>query len=115
MSRISRNMLMLILVSNLVAYGFAYLFFYQSTYNETRISGRNMLAANLQVVNQYFTQIDQIADAILFNDSLNNVLKAENDTNYNMKVLKDAEQLYYHSREDIQLVFYKERAPQNDR
>lgn len=113
MSRISRNMLLLILVSNLVAYGFAYLFFYQSAYHEARVSGRNMLAANLQVVNQYFMQIDQIASAVLFNESLNSVLKAESDTSRNMQVLRDAEQLYYHSREDLRLVFYKENAPQN--
>lgn len=113
MRRISRNMLCVILVSNLVAYCFAYIFLYQTNYTDALSSGRNMLNANLQVVNQYFTQIDQIADAIIYNEALNDVLKAETDASTDMQVLKSVEQIYFHSRNDLRLIFYKESAPRN--
>lgn len=111
MRRISWNMLILILVSNLVTYVFAYMFFYHTIYENTKSSGENMLIANLQVLDQYFRQIDQIADAIIYNESLNNMLKSETDTSSNMQMLKSIEQIYYHSRSDLQLTFYKEKSP----
>ena len=113
MRRISWNMLFLILASNLMVFLFAWLSLYQTNYDNARSSGRNMLNANLQVVDQYFSQIDQIADAILYNEALNDVLKAEIDTSAGMQVLKSIEQIYYHSRSDLRLIFYKDNAPHN--
>lgn len=113
MRRISLYMVLLILISNLITYLFAYMFFYQTIYENAKSSGKNMLTANLQIVDQYFRQIDQIADAIIYNESLNNVLKAETDTSSNMQVLKSIEQIYYHSRDDLRLIFYKENSPRN--
>ncbi len=106
-------MVLLILISNLITYLFAYMFFYQTIYENAKSSGKNMLTANLQIVDQYFRQIDRIADAIIYNESLNNVLKAETDTSSNMQVLKSIEQIYYHSRDDLRLIFYKENSPRN--
>lgn len=113
MKRISKNMIILILISYLLTYLFAYMFFYHSTYENTKLSGQNMIIANLQVVDQYFEQIDQIANAIIYNESLNNVMKAQKDTSGNMQILKNIEQTYYHSRSDLRLVFYKENSSQN--
>lgn len=113
MRRISWNMLILILTSNMLTYLLAYMFFYHTIYENTRSSGENMLIANLQVVDQYFRQIDQIADAIIYNESLNNMLKSETDTSSNMQMLKSIEQIYYHSRSDLDLTLYKEKFPRN--
>ena len=113
MQRISWNMLILIFYSNLMVFLSAWFSFYQMDYENARNSGRNMLAANIQVVDQYFEQIDQIADAILYNEALNNVLKSETDTFTDMQVLKSIEQIYYHSRNDLRLIFYKNNMPRN--
>ena len=113
MRRISLYMALLILISNLVTFLFAYIFFYQTIYENGRDAGKNMLTANLQIVDLYFRQIDQIADAIIYNESVNNVLKAETDISSNMQVLKSIEQIYYHSRDDLRIIFYKENSPRN--
>ena len=113
MQRISWNMLILIFCSNLMVFLSAWFSFYQMDYENARNSGRNMLTANIQVVDQYFEQIDQIADAILYNEALNNVLKSETDTFTDMQVLKSIEQIYYHSRNDLRLIFYKNNMPRN--
>lgn len=113
MQRISWNMLILIICSNLMVFLSAWLSFYQTDYENARSSGRNMLTANIQAVDQYFEQIDQIADAILYNEALNNVLKSETDTFADMQVLKSIEQIYYHSRNDLRLIFYKDNMPRN--
>ncbi len=113
MRRISLHMALLILISNLVTYLFAYMFFYQTIYENAKDAGKNMLTANLQIVDLYFRQIDQIADAIIYNESVNNVLKAETDISSNMQVLKSIEQIYYHSRDDLRIIFYKENSPRN--
>lgn len=113
MQRISWNMLILIFCSNLMVFLSAWFSFYQMDYENARNSGRNMLTANLQVVDQYFEQIDQIADAIIYNEALNNVLKSETDTFTDMQVLKSIEQIYYHSRNDLRLIFYKNNMPRN--
>lgn len=106
-------MVLLILITNLVTFLFAYMLFYQTIYENAKDAGKNMMTANLQIVDLYFRQIDQIADAIIYNESVNNVLKAETDISSNMQVLKSIEQIYYHSRDDLRIIFYKENSPRN--
>jgi len=111
--RISWNMLILVLVSNLAVCFVAYGFFYQRIVSEATGFGRNMLMANQQVVDHYFRQIDQIADGIIYNDSINHILKSNTDTTDLLQELKSVERIFFHSRSDLRLFFYKESLPEN--
>ena len=102
-----------ILLSNLILFIVNYTVMNRAMVKSAVTSGKNMLKANMEVVDHYFQDIDHIADAIIYNETLIGVLKSYNDTNQNMDFLRSVERLYYHSRDDLQLTFYKACAPNN--
>lgn len=100
-----------ILASNLLLFAVNYTVMTRALVKRAVESSQNMLENNLEVMNQHFADIDHIADSIIYNTELINVLKSPNDTVAGMDLLRSIERIYYHSRRDLHLTFYKASAP----
>lgn len=80
---------------------------------QTIQSNQDLMESNIIKIDQYFDGIDNIANSIIYNTEIINVLKSKLDSSANLKILNTIESLYYHSRPDLQITFYKESAENN--
>lgn len=67
----------------------------------------DLLEANLAMVQQYFKDIDDIADSIIYNQNIIRFMKSTQDGPEDLEFLAGIESLYYNSRSDLKLSFYK--------
>ncbi len=112
-NRISLNMLVLIIVLTQCLFIGCIGMLWQINVSNARATGQNLLSGNVRVVQQYFEDIDTLATSLIFNTDINNALKSQSDSVSDMATLRTAEQIIYHARPDVEVVFYKENKPRN--
>ena len=75
--------------------------------------GLNMMESNLSMIEQYFSDVDNIAYSLIYNKDIIRFLKTDVDRADDLRWLESIESLYFNSRPDLRLSFYKEGEYQN--
>ena len=106
-------LIVIIIISNLLVFGFCYTIARQNMTRQTMDVSYDLMESNLTVMEQYFEDIDNIAASIIFNRDISRFMKNESDKVSDMELLYAVESLYYNSRPDLRLYFYKENKYNN--
>lgn len=108
---ITRQFLMyligIIVLSNLLVSSLHYIITFQNMRQQSIDMGRNLMESNLTMMEQYFGDVDRIADSIIYNNEIIKFMKSSRDKASELEFLHGVESLYYNSRPDLQLSFYK--------
>ena len=99
----------IIVLSNLVLFIFHYGITQKNMRQQSIDMSRDLMESNLTMMEQYFGDIDCIADSIIYNDIIVRFMKSSQDKASDLEFLHGIESLYYNSRPDLRLSFYKER------
>lgn len=104
-------LLSIILLSNFLIFGIFYMITRESMTRQSRDMGQNLMESNLTMIEQYFGEIDNIAASIIYNKDVISFLKSRQDDSASMEFMHGMESIYYNSRPDLQLTFYKAGNP----
>lgn len=106
-------LVVIILLSNILVFSVFYFFTYKNMIRQSRDMSQNLMESNLAIMEQYFEEIDNIASSIIYNKEVIRFLKNRQDDIASLEFLHGIESLYYNSRPDLQLTFYKANNPNN--
>lgn len=105
--RFLRYLLIIIVLSNVLIFGIFYFITQKNMTRQSMDMSQNLMQSNLTMIEQYFNEIDNIADSIIYNKEIISFMKSKQDSIFSMEFLYGIESLYYNSRPDLQLEFYK--------
>lgn len=100
-------LLVIIVLSNVLIFGIFYFITLRNMTNYSRDMSQNLMQSNLTMIEHYFSEIDNIADSIIYNKEVISFMKSRQDSISRLEFLYGIESLYYNSRPDLQLEFYK--------
>ena len=106
--RFLRYLISFIIISNLLVFGSYYWIMQNSIRLQSIDMSTNLLNSNLTMMDQYFNDIDYLADSVIYNPKIIAFLKTEQETATNLLLLDSIESIYYHARPDLTFIFYKE-------
>ncbi len=104
-------LLIIILLSNVTIFGFFYYVTGETMTEQSVDMSQNLMKSNLTMVEQYFKEIDNIAFSIIFNEEVIRFMQTKQDSISDLDFLYGIESLYYNSRPDLRLTFYKVNNP----
>lgn len=102
------HLLVIIIVSNLLVFGIHHYITRESMTRQTMETGLDLMETNLNMIEQYFEDIDNIAASIIYNPEIIRFMKSDLDKASQLELLYGVESLYYNSRPDLNISFYKE-------
>lgn len=100
-------LLIIIVLSNVMVFGVLYYITQKNMRQQSIDMGQNLMQSNLTTMEQYFEEIDNIAASIIYNKDVIGFMKSKLDSAKDLDFLYGVESLYYNSRPDLQLEFYK--------
>lgn len=77
-------------------------------------SSVSLLKRNLESVNEYLKGIDAIANSLIYNQDLIDLVKRKETTVADMDLLHSIFSIFYQSRSDLKLAIYKEVEPEKE-
>lgn len=98
----------IILLSNVLLFGCLYSITGKNMRQQTLDRSRNLMESNLNVMEQYFRDVDKLAWSVIYNRDIIRFMKGKTDRIADLELLSSIESLYYNSRPDLRLTFYKE-------
>lgn len=101
-------LIFIILFSNLIIYVINYSLMRRNFEEQSRNMEEGLLEVYIADVEQYFQDIDGIADSIIYNQNVIKILENKKDTSKTRDYLDEINSLYYISRPDLKISFYKE-------
>lgn len=100
-------LLVIIIFSNLLVFSFQYFITQRNMTQQSIDMSLNLMESNLTMMEQYFADVDNIAYSIIYNKDVIRFMKSETDKAADLDLLYGIESLYYNSRPDLQMYFYK--------
>ena len=101
-------LIIIIIASNCLIFSFQYYITQKNTKNQSIEMGLNLMDSNLTMIEQYFVDIDNIAYSLIYNREIVKFLKNDVDKAADLDWLMGVQSLYYNSRPDLKIYFYKE-------
>lgn len=101
----------LIVLSNMILCLMTAMVFRNNIEKQATASGISLLKRNLESVNSFLKGIDNIANSLLYNQDLIELLKRKELTAADVKALDSIFSIFYQSRNDLKLAVYKETDP----
>ncbi|MFR6334215.1 MAG: hypothetical protein ACLUOI_39215, partial [Eisenbergiella sp.] len=74
-------------------------------------SSINLLQRNLENVNEYLAGIDNVANSLIYNQDLIELVKRKENTLADVNLMSSIFSIFYQSRNDLKLIIYKESEP----
>lgn len=105
--RFLRYLILIIISSNLLVAIFLYGIMRENAMRQARDMRQNLMESNLTMMQQYFEDVDRIADAIIYNRDMIRFMRNDKDTVSDLALLRGIESQYYYSNPDLALSFYK--------
>ena len=102
----------LIIFSNALLSLFTSAVFRSSLEKQATDSSVSLLKRNLENVNEYLNGIDDIANSLIYNQDLIDLVKRKETTVADVDLLNSIFSIFYQSRNDLKLVIYKEAEPE---
>ena len=106
-NRFLKYLLAIIVVSNLLVFICMSYITQNNMTEQARMNSHDLMEANLTIMEQYFGEIDNIATSIIYNKDVIKFLKSRQDSQTDLEFIYGIESLYYNSRPDLTLTFYK--------
>ena len=106
--RFMRYLIGIIILSNLLVFGFLYTIMERSMTQQILDRSQNLMEANLNVIESYFQDVDNIAGSIVYNKDIIRFMKGKTDRQAQLELLYNMESMYYNSRPDLSMTFFKE-------
>lgn len=106
-------LLIIIVFSNVMIFCFFSYVTEQTMTKQSMDMSQNLMKSNLATVEQYFKEIDNIAFSIIFNENIIQFMKSKQDSISDLDFIYSIESLYYNSRPDLRLTFYKVNDPKS--
>lgn len=106
--RFLRYLIVIILLSNLMVFGCLYSITGRNMTCQTLDRSRNLMESNLNVIEQYFQGIDNLAGSVIYNRDIIRFMKSRTDKLADLELLYSVESMYYNARPDLRLTFFKE-------
>ena len=106
--RFMQYLICVVIISNCLLFFCQYTIIQRNMKNQSIEMGMNMMESNLAMIEQYFRDVDNIAYSLIYNKDIIRFLKGENDGGEDLRWLESIESLYFNSRPDLRLSFYKE-------
>ena len=103
----------IIVLSNLLIFGCLYGITVENIRQQTVDRSRNLMEANLNVIEQYFQDIDKLAGSIIYNRDIIRFMKSKTDQLSDLELLYNLESVYYSARPDLSFTFFKEKQYNN--
>ncbi len=111
--RFMMYLIAIIILSNIIVSGVNYFITVEHTRQQTINISQDLLKSHLSFMERYFSDIDNLASSIIYNEKVIQFLKTDVDTNNGINIINTIESLYYNSRPDLQLTFFKVNDPNN--
>ena len=70
-------------------------------------SSINLLQRNLENVNEYLAGIDNVANSLIYNQDLIELVKRKENTLADVNLMSSIFSIFYQSRNDLKLIIYK--------
>ena len=105
--RFMRYLICIIILSNCLTFFCQYFIIQNNMKNQSMEMGKNLMESNLSMIEQYFRDVDNIAYSLIYNRDIVRFLKNDVDRADDLKWLDGVESLYFNSRSDLRLSFYK--------
>lgn len=102
----------LIVISDILLTAVTSTLFRKHLVREVTDSSISLLQRNLETVNEYLQGIDNVANALIYNQDLIEVVKEKELTAANKDLLDSIFSIFYQSRSDLKLILYKETEPE---
>lgn len=106
--RFLKYLISIILLSNMLVFACIYNITGKNMTQQALGRSRNLMESNLNIMEQYFQDIDKLAWSIIYNKDVIRFMKSKADKISDLELLYGVESLYYNSRPDLRLTFYKE-------
>ena len=90
-------MILIIISSNLLVAIFLYGIMRENAMRQARDMRQNLMESNLTMMQQYFEDVDRIADAIIYNRDMIRFMRNDKDTVSDLALLRGIESQYYYS------------------
>lgn len=101
----------LIVLSNVLLSLIISAIFRNSMGRQTTEASISLLQRNLENVNEYLKGIDDIANSLIYNQDLIDLVKRKENTLADRDLLNSIFSIFYQSRNDLKLIIYKESEP----
>ncbi len=111
--RFMQYLMCVVIVSNCLLFFCQFLIVQRNMKKQSFEMGMNMMESNLSMIEQYFSDVDNIAYSLIYNKDIIRFLKRDVDRADDLRWLESIESLYFNSRPDLRLSFYKEGEYQN--
>lgn len=102
----------LIVLSNTLLFLMVSVVFRNSMERQATEYSVSLLRRNLESVNDYLKRIDDIANSLIYNQDLIDLVKRKESTAADLNLLNSIFSIFYQSRSDLKLTIYKEREPE---
>lgn len=106
--RILIYLIFIIVLSNILVYLGSYFMMRKSFRKEFGGMANALMDLYMDEIEQYFKDIDALADSMIYSRNVIYFLKEEQDTAEHLEFVEGMGSLYYLSRPDLKLTFYKE-------
>lgn len=111
--RFMQYLMCVVIVSNCLLFFCQFFIVQRNVKKQSFEMGMNMMESNLSMIEQYFSDVDNIAYSLIYNKDIIRFLKRDVDRADDLRWLESIESLYFNSRPDLRLSFYKEGEYQN--
>ena len=105
--KFSKYLILIIIGSNLLVAVFLYWIMRDNAMKQAENLRQNLMDSNLTMMQQYFDDVDNIADAVIYNRDIIRFMRNNQDTASDMALLRGIESQQYFSRPDLKVSFYK--------
>ncbi len=106
-------LVVIIVLSNLLIFGASYLIAQKNMHQQSSNMAANLMESHLLMMEDYFRDIDQVAESLIYNPDIIRFLKEKKSNTEDLKFLYGIGSVYYTSRPDLELIFYKKRLCNN--
>ena len=105
--RFLKYLILIIIGSNLLVAMFLYGIMRDNAMKQAENLRQNLMESNLTMMQQYFDDVDHIADAIIYNRDIIRLMRNKQDTASDLTLLRGIESQYYYSNPDLKMSFFK--------
>ena len=106
--KIAVYLILVSVLSNILIFGMNYLITQKNMQKQMRYMAENILTDQIATVEQYFEEIEQIANSVIYNKRVIRFLKEKQDQMEDTDFVYGIGRIYYNTWQNFEMTFYKE-------
>lgn len=105
--RFLKYLILIIIGSNLIVAMFLYWIMRENAMKQAENLRQSLMESTLVTMQQYFENVDNIADTIIYNEDIIHFMRNKEDTIADMALIRGIESQYYYLNPDLEMSFYR--------